>query len=436
MSANSGLLIKNGRIIDPASNRDEEADLLIEAGRIVGFERNISADGAEVVDAAGKVIVPGLIDLHVHLREPGLEYKEDVRTGSLAAARGGFTTVACMPNTKPVLDTPELIRYIYERSREVGLARVLPIGAVTKGQEGKELAEIGLMAEAGVVGISDDGYPVRTSRLMRLALEYAKMFDLPVIDHCEDPELAAGGVMNEGLVSTTLGLRGQPAEAEEVLIARDILLARMTGGHFHAAHVSTRGSVDLIRRAKADGIRVTAEVTPHHLVLTDEEVRRSAYSGHTKMNPPLRTQDDVEALIEGLQDGTVDFIATDHAPHHADEKEVEFDRAAFGIVGLETAFPILYTELVLKGRLTLTQLIHRFTAAPAAAFGLPYGKLERGAVADVTVLDLNESYELDPNEFVSRGKNTPFAGRRVQGLVTATILEGRFTWQSAATVRA
>jgi len=428
MTSSDKIVIKNGRIIDPASGRDEIGDLFICSGRIEEADRAEAFSDAQVIDAEGKLVVPGLIDLHVHLREPGFEYKEDIETGSRAAARGGFTTVACMPNTDPVIDNPATVRYIRERAQEVGLVRVLPIGSVSKGEKGKELAEIGLMAEAGIVGLSDDGYPVRTARLMRLALEYASMFSLPVIDHCEDPDLAAEGVMNEGRVATMLGLRGQPAEAEEIILARDIALARLTGGHLHAAHLSTRGSVDLVRQAKAEGLHVTAEVTPHHLVLTEEEIQRQAYSGNTKVNPPLRTREDVEALIEALADGTIDFVATDHAPHHMDEKDLEFDRAAFGIIGLETALAVLYTSLVETSRIDLMTLLGALTIRPARAFGLPYGTLQPGSSGDVTIIDPSARYTIDPDEFASRARNTPFAGWDVTGAIHATILEGRVTF--------
>lgn len=429
MSAENSLLIKNGRIIDPAANRDEKGDLLIRDGFIEAVDSELGSAGIPVLEADGKVVVPGLIDLHAHFREPGFEYKEDIETGSRAAARGGFTTVACMPNTDPVMDNPTVVRHVRERAKEVGLVRLLPIGAVTKGQQGEELAEMGLMAREGIVAVSDDGYPVSSALLMRRALQYAGQFELPVIDHCEDPSLAAGGSMNEGTVSTALGLKAQPPEAEELMVARDIAVAKLTGGHFHAAHVSTRGSVELLREAKQKGIRVTAEVTPHHLVLTDEEVRNTNYDANTKMNPPLRTEADVAALIEGLKDGTIDFIATDHAPHDADEKNLEFERAAFGIVGLETAFPILYTELVVKRQqLSLERLIELFTGGPAEAFGLALGTLEPGKPGDVALLDLDAEYTVDPGSFASKAQNTPFAGWIVNCAVAATVYGGKVTW--------
>jgi dihydroorotase len=369
------------------------------------------------------VVAPGLVDVHVHLREPGNEDEETVASGARAAVAGGFTAVCAMPNTDPVTDNQAAVGFILRQSVRAGLARVYPIGAVSVGQRGERLAEFGEMASAGAVAVSDDGKPVVSGHLMRTALEYARTFGIPVADHCEEPTLAVGGAMHEGLVSARLGLKGIPAAAEEIMVARDILLAELTGGHVHLCHMSTRGSVELIRRAKERGLRVTAEVTPHHLTLTDAACEH--YDTHAKMNPPLREAGDVEALRVGLRDGVIDCIASDHAPHAYDEKEAAFDEAPFGIIGLETAFGVAHTELVRSGMLPLPALIARMSTAPAALFHLPGGSLAPGAVADVCVLDVTTPWTVRPPDFHSKSRNTPFAGRELVGRAIVTIVAGR-----------
>jgi dihydroorotase len=417
------LLLKGGRVIDPSRELDQVVDLLIKDGKVESVGRNIgNPDGAEIRDVAGKVIVPGLIDLHVHLREPGNEDEETVASGARAAAAGGFTAICAMPNTDPVTDNQAAVGFIVRQSGRAGFARVHPIGAVSLGQQGERLAEFGEMVGAGAVAVSDDGKPVASSHLMRTALEYARTFGIPVADHCEDPTLAAGGVMHEGLVATRLGLKGIPAAAEEIMVARDVLLAELTGGHVHLCHMSTRGAVAIIREAKERGIKVTAEVTPHHLTLTD--VACEEYDTHAKMNPPLRETTDVEALRGALKDGVIDCIASDHAPHAYDEKEAAFDDAPFGIVGLETAFAIAHTELVGSGVFTLPELIRRMSTEPARVFHLSGGTLAPGSVADVTVLDLAAKWTVDPATFFSKSRNTPFAGRALTGRAVVTVVAG------------
>ncbi|HLB36371.1 MAG TPA: dihydroorotase [Gemmatimonadales bacterium] len=417
------VLIRGGRVIDPSQGHDGVADVLLADGRVAGLGPALSApDGAEVVDARGKVVAPGLIDLHVHLREPGREDVETVATGARAAAAGGFTAVCPMPNTDPVTDNQAAVGFIVKQAQAAGAARVYPIGAISLGQKGQQLSEFGELVGAGAVAVSDDGHPVTSSHLLRMALSYARTFDIPVADHCEDPTLKANGVMHEGLVSTRLGLRGIPAAAEEIMVARNLLLAELTGGHIHLCHMSTRGSVELIRRAKEKGVRVTAEVTPHHLTLTDEACE--GYDTNAKMNPPLRQAADVAALRAGLKDGTIDVIATDHAPHHYDAKEREFDDAPFGIVGLETALGLGLTELVRGGALTLPELIDRMSTAPARVFHLPGGSLQRGAPGDVVVVDPDASWRVDPAAFYSKSRNTPFGGRDLNGRVLRTFVGG------------
>ncbi len=426
------LLIRNGRVIDPASGTDLQQDLLVEDGLIArsGPRLEGTVAGAEVLDAGGKVVCPGLIDMHVHLREPGYEYKETVETGTRAAAAGGFAAVCCMANTEPANDTRAVTDYILAQARAAGAVRVYPIGAVTRGLGGKELAELAELAEAGCVAFSDDGRPVMNAELYRRAMEYTLPFGCPVISHAEDTNLSHGGCMNEGAVSTELGFRGIPAAAEDTMVARDLLLAELTGAHLHIAHLSTAGAVRLVREAKARGARVTAEVAPHHLVLTDEAVR--GYDPNTKMSPPLRTRRDVDALVEGLVDGTIDCVATDHAPHAQSEKEGEYDGAANGVVGLETAVPVLLDRLVRPGRLDLGTLIARMSIGPARLLSLPGGTLAPGAPADITILDLDRELTLDPATFRSKGRNTPFGGWRVRGAPVATIVGGRIVWRAAA----
>lgn len=429
------LLLRGGRVIDPAQGLDGPADVLLADGRVAAVGAGLAApEGARVVDCGGLVVAPGFIDLHVHLREPGQEHKEDIASGTRAAAAGGFTTVVCIPNTRPVLDTRAAIEFVRRRAAEVGVTNVLPMGAVTRGQHGKELADIGELAEAGAVAVTDDGNPVENGDLMRNALRYAAHFGLPVASHAEVPELTAGGVMHFGDESSRLGLRGIPSASEAAAVARDLLLAELTGGRLHVMHVSAAETVDLLRWGKARGIRVTAEVTPHHLVLTDAAVGRMAYDPCTKVNPPLRTERDRQALIAGLLDGTIDCLATDHAPHHADDKDVEYEYAAFGISGLETAVGLCLTHLVGAGILDLPGLVARFTAAPARVLGLAKGTLAVGADADVTVLDPGRAVVVDPARFYSKGKNTPFAGARLIGGPVMTIVGGRVVMEDGRVV--
>jgi dihydroorotase len=424
----SGILIRGGRVIDPARRLDELADVLLLEGRVEAIGRNMGMpSGAMVVDATGQVVAPGLIDLHVHLREPGQEDLETVATGALAAAAGGFSAVCAMPNTDPVCDNQGVVGFMKAQAQRAGKARVYPIGAISLGQKGQQLAEFGELVGAGAVAVSDDGKPVVSSHLMRTALEYARTFGIPVADHCEEPTLSAGGVMHEGIVSTRLGLKGIPAAAEEIMVARDLLLAELTGGHIHLCHMSTRGSVDLIRRAKDRGIRVTAEACPHHFSLTHEACE--GYDTNAKMSPPLREPEDRESIRQGLKDGTIDVIATDHAPHHYDAKEREFDDAPNGIIGLETALGLAITELVKTGLLSLAELVERMSSGPARIFGLPGGTLAPGAPADVTVFDPEAEWTVHPQEFYSRSRNTPFGGRRLTGQATATIVRGQVVYQ-------
>ena len=417
------ILIKSGRIIDPVNNLDKVSDLLIEGGKVARIDPDISiASGTEVIDATGQFVVPGLIDMHTHLREPGYEYKETIRTGTMAAAAGGFTTVCCMPNTRPVNDSQAITEFILHKAATEGFVNVLPIGAITKGSKGEEIAEMAELREAGCIALSDDGRPVMNGAVMRRALEYAKMLHLPVISHCEDTHLSEDGVMNEGLISTEMGLRGIPNVSEDVMVARDIALSELTGGQLHIAHVSTRGAVELIRRAKERGISVTAETCPHYLVLTDEAV--TGYNTNTKMNPPLRALSDVEAVREGLQDGTIDIIATDHAPHAQEEKEKEFDNAPFGITGLETALSIAL-QLVDEGVLTLRDVIMKMSARPAMILGIDKGSLHITSVADITIISPHTAWVVDPVHLKSKGKNTPFSGWKLKGKVSATIVGGK-----------
>ena len=417
------LLLRGGRVIDPANNLDAVQDVLIAERKIERIGRSLEAPaGAEIVDASGKIVCPGFIDIHVHLREPGYEYKETVATGTRAAAAGGFTAVCCMANTNPVNDNGAVTDYILAKAKVEGVVRVYPIGAVTRGLHGEELAELAELADSGCVAFSDDGRCVMNAGLYRRAMEYTLPFGTPLISHAEDTSLSRGASMNEGVVSTETGLPGQPAAAEDVMVARDILLAELTGAHVHIAHVSTAGAVRLIRDAKARGLQVTAEVTPHHLVLTEEAVR--TWDPNTKMAPPLRTKRDVEALLEALADGTIDCIATDHAPHALSEKEGEFDQAAFGIVGLETAVAVLLDRLVRPGLLPLSTLISRLSRDPARLLDLPGGSLAAGAPADVTILDPDAETVVDPHRFRSRSRNTPFAGWTLRGAPWMTLVGG------------
>ncbi|MGI6663018.1 MAG: dihydroorotase [Bacillota bacterium] len=419
------LLIKGGRVVDPASGLDGVADILVSEGKIARVDKDIASEGAEILDVSGMIVMPGLIDMHVHLREPGFEEKEDIESGSAAAAVGGFTAVACMPNTEPALDNDAVIAEVVKKAAEIGLCRVYPIGAVTKGRRGQELAELGEMKAAGAVAFSDDGSPVSTSEILRCALEYLKAFDCVLMDHPEDLSLSEGGQINRGLVSTIAGFKGIPREAEEIIVARDILVAGMTGGRLHLTHISTKGSVELIRRAKEKGLPVTCDCTPHHLLLTDKLVLESGYDTNTKMNPPLRTDEDLEALWQGLSDGTIDAIATDHAPHHVDDKWVEYDYAANGITGLETAVGLIVDKLVRSGSISWTRMAEAMSLNPARILGVPGGTLAEGAVADITVIDPELEWSVNPREFRSKGKNTPFEGWRLDGAPYATILGGK-----------
>jgi dihydroorotase len=427
------LLIQGGQIIDPSQGIDISGNLLITDGKISWLGEGIPPQADyDVLNAKGLVVCPGFIDLHCHLRQPGDEEKETIATGTRAAARGGFTTVCCMPNTTPPLDNQTAVEFIKSRSALEGVVRVLPIGCISKGRKGEELAEMGELASAGVIAFSDDGEPARNSYLMRQALDYSRAFELPIIDHCEDKALTEGGQMNEGVISTKLGLRGIPAAAEEITIARDLALAELTGGRLHIAHVSTAGSVDLIRRAKEKGIKVTAEVTPHHLTLTEERILR--YDTNVKVNPPLRTKEDIKALIQGLKDNTIDIIATDHAPHTEADKLCEFDLAPFGISGLETALGSLMS-LVHNGELSLVTLIAKLTYEPARIIGNKYGKLGTlviGAPADVTIFDPNLEWVVDTKDFASKGKNTPLTGETLKGKIMATIYGGKLVYKDGS----
>ena len=420
------LLIQGGHVIDPG-RINGVADVLIEDGKISAVGPKLSAPaGATVIQAAGQLVLPGFVDLHVHFREPGFEYKETIQSGTDAAVAGGYTTVCAMPNTNPVNDNQAVTEFMLERAKAAGTAHLYPIGAITKRSEGKELAEIGDLRRAGCVAISDDGKPVMNSLVMRRAMEYARAFDVPVVDHCEDLHLSEGGCMNEGVISTELGLPGIPSAAEDVMVARNVSLAELTGARLHLAHISTAGSVRMVREAKARGLKVTAEACPHHFTLTEETTR--GYNTHAKMNPPLRTSQDVQAIKEGLRDGTIDVIATDHAPHATQEKQQEFTEAPFGIVGLETALP-LTLALVEEGVLTLESAVDKLATAPAKAFSLNAGTLAVGAPADVAIVDPNLEWEVDPARFRSKSRNTPFAGWKVKGRVTTTLVSGRVVYE-------
>lgn len=420
------LLIQGGHVIDPG-RVNGVADVLIENGTIAAVGPKLAIpSGATVIPAEGRLVVPGFVDLHVHFREPGFEYKETIQSGTDAAVAGGFTSVCAMPNTNPVNDNQAVTEFMLERAKAAGTARLYPIGAITKRSEGKELAEIGDLRRAGCVAISDDGKPVMNSLVMRRAMEYARAFDVPVVDHCEDLHLSEGGCMNEGVISTELGLPGIPSAAEDVMVARNVSLAELTGARLHLAHISTAGSVRMVRDAKARGLKVTAEACPHHFTLTEEVTR--GYNTHAKMNPPLRTSLDVQAIKEGLRDGTIDVIATDHAPHATQEKQQEFTEAPFGIVGLETALP-LTLALVEEGVLTLETAVDKLSTAPAKAFSLNAGTLAVGAPADVAIVDANREWHVDPSRFRSKSRNTPFAGWKVKGRVTTTIVSGRVVYE-------
>jgi len=425
------ILIKNGRIIDPSQDIDKVGNLLIEDGKVSGFPEDTenleNNDEVNVIDAEGKVVAPGLVDIHVHLREPGFEYKETIRTGCESAAAGGFTSIVCMPNTNPVNDNASVTEYIMLKARTEGIVNVYPIGAITKGEKGETLAQVGEMYEAGCVGISDDGMPVMNSKVMRHALEYVKAFGIPVISHAEDKNLSGSGVMNEGHTSTLLGLSGIPGASEDIMVSRDIELAELTSSKLHICHVSTVGSVRLIREAKKRGVNVTAEATPHHFILTDQAVNQ--YDTNAKMNPPLRGTVDRDAVIEGLKDGTIDVIATDHAPHSEDEKKVEFDKAPFGIVGLETALS-LSLKLVEDGVLTLNEMISKLTHIPSQIVNIDKGTLKPGSDGDVVIFDPDKSIKVDKKKFRSKSSNTPFNGWELKGEVVSTIVGGNIVYSN------
>ena len=424
------ILLRGGRIIDPSTGRDEVGDVMLIDGKVADSGGKFGRpDDAMELDCSGALVCPGFIDVHCHLREPGREDVETIATGARAAAAGGFTAVCAMPNTDPVTDNQAAVGFIARQAQRANAARVYPIGAITVGQRGEALAEFGEMIGAGAVAVSDDGRPVASAHIMRTALEYARTFNVPVIDHCEEPTLAKGWAMHEGIVGSRMGLKGLPAEAEEIMVIRDILLARLTGGHVHLAHMSTKGSVELIRWGKERGINVTAEVCPHHLSLTEEAVER--YNTNAKMSPPLRTLADVEALQDAVVDGTIDLIATDHAPHHYDEKEREFIDAPNGIVGLETALGVVTTTLLASGMLDINTLVDRMSVSPARIFGLPGGTLQSGSVGDVTVFDAERKWTVDPSRFLSKGRNTPWGGAELTGMARYTIVGGRLIHDGA-----
>ena len=420
----STLRITGGRVIDPANGIDKVCDVWVEDGKVAGVGA-FKGKATEAIDAAGKVVCPGFVDMHVHLREPGQEWKEDIASGSRAAVAGGVTSMACMPNTQPRLDHAGVVRQVVERGREVGLCRVHPIAAVSKGLEGKELTEMRELVRAGAVAFSDDGRPIWHAGVMRKALEYASTFDFLVIQHAEELGLTEGGAVNEGWISTQLGVSGMPAAGEDAMVARDIMLAQLTGARYHVAHISTRGAVELVRQAKRQGLRVTAEAAPHHFALTEQEVLN--YNADAKMNPPLRTEADRQAVIAGLGDGTIDAIATDHAPHHEDDKRCGLSCAAFGIVGLETLLPVSL-DLVRAGVLTLPQLVAKLTHVPAALLNLQAGTLGAGRPADITIFDEKARWTLDRDKLFSKSRNTPWHGREMTGRVAHTLLDGRVVY--------
>jgi dihydroorotase len=421
------ILIKNGLVIDPSQKLNKVCDVLIVDGKISSVKPGIKDNKAKVINAKGKVVCPGFIDVHTHLREPGHEEEETIASGTRAAAHGGVTTIFCMPNTHPPLDNAPAVEFVLLKALKEGIVNVHPIGCITKNSEGKELAEIGILKKAGVVAVSDDGRPVMNSQVMRRALEYTKMFNLPVIAHCEDEYLSKNGSINEGHNSMILGLRGIPSQSEDIMVSRDIMLAELTGGHLHVAHVSTGASVELIRQAKARGVKVTAETCPHYFSLNDDAVK--TYDTNTKMKPPLRTKADVAAIKQGLKDGTIDAIATDHAPHTIEEKNKEYDLAPFGIIGLETMLGLVITELVNKKALTLEQAVEKMSSNPAKIFNLAdKGTLKPGVKADITIFDAKKSYKVNAEDFQSKSKNSPFTGWVLNGFVENTIVGGEVVW--------
>ena len=415
-------LIKGGHVIDAKSKINECLDILIENGKIVEIGKDLDFVNGDIIYAEGKYVLPGLVDAHCHLRDPGQEYKEDIETGTRSAAKGGFTSIACMPNTSPVIDNQAIVKYIINKAKQDGVVNVYPIGAISKGLKGEELSEMGELKFAGAVAISDDGRPLKSSSLMKKALQYSSMLDITVISHCDTLDLVDEGTMTEGYMSTILGLKGIPSASEEIMVSRDLILAEYTKIPVHIAHVSTELSVDLIRHAKSRGVKVTCETCPHYFTLTEEAC--DGFNTLAKVNPPLRTQKDVEAIIEGLKDGTIDIIATDHAPHHKDEKNVEFALAANGMVGFETALPLSITYLVKPGHLTMEQLVEKMCVNPSKILGLNKGSIEVGSSADLTIIDMDEEFIVDINKFSSKSKNSPFNGFKLQGTVYYTIVEG------------
>lgn len=417
------ILITNGKLIDPAQDISSSKDILVEGKKIKGvFAKGKGPEADKVIDAAGCIVIPGLVDMHAHLREPGFEYKENIKTGTLAAVRGGFTSVCCMPNTDPVNDSVSVTEFILNKASREGSCTVYPIAAITKGQDGETLTELEALIKSGCIAFSDDGRPVMNSLIMRRALEYSKIFDVPIISHCEDLTLSEGGVMNEGVVSTRLGLQGIPKAAEEVMVARDISLCELTGGRLHLAHISTEGSVNMVRAAKSRGINVTAETCPHYFTLTEDSLK--GFDTNFKVNPPIRTSSDLEAIKAGIRDGTIDAIATDHAPHNFDEKNCEFDRAAFGISGLETALS-LGLKLVNEKLIDLKQLVTIMSITPSKIMGINKGSLSEGSDADITIIDMNKTYTVDADKFLSKGKNTAYNGMTLKGDVVRTIAMGK-----------
>jgi dihydroorotase len=426
-----GIWIKGAKVLNRHTNELEHKSVWIEQGKIgkivdAGDEPDMT--GHEVIDARGHLLSAGFIDMHVHLRDPGLEYKETIATGTRAAARGGFTTVACMPNTKPVIDQPETVRYVYDKAAREGAVRVLTYACITRGEQGQELTDFAALKEAGAIGYTDDGVGVQSAQMMKDAMRLAASLGQPIVAHCEDDTLVVGAAVTEGEFARRHGLKGIPNESEAIHVGRDILLAEATGVHYHVCHISTEQSIRLVRLGKEIGVRVTTEVCPHHLLLCDEDIP-DTLDANWKMNPPLRSKRDVEACIRGLEDGTIDIIVTDHAPHSAEEKARGLEKAPFGITGLETAFPLLYTKFVASGRWTLGFLLEKMTVKPAEVFGLPYGRLEEGAIADLTLIDLDTEREVRAEDFLSKGKNTPFIGWKLKGWPLLTIVDGKVVWQ-------
>ena len=426
------LLLKSGRVVNPATNFNDMVDILIEDEKIVKIGADLQSDDAEIFDATGLIIAPGLIDMHVHLREPGQEAKEDIGSGTRAAAAGGITTVACMPNTSPVIDNSVLVQGIAQRAQQDGVVKVKVVGALSKGQEGKELAEIGDMLEAGAVAITDDGHYVDSAKLLMNGLDYIARYDLPIISHAEDNTLTEDGVMHEGAVSAMLGMKGRPAVAEDIAVSRDILLAEYTNARIHIAHISSKGAVELVRQAKKRGVKVTAEVTPHHLTLTDEEIKN--FNVAAKVCPPLRSQDHVQAMIEGLKDGTIDAIVTDHSPHAFEEKDREFKFAPNGLTGMETSLGVILTNLYHTGIMTIDEIIEKMSVAPAKILKLDAGNIEIGKIADLTVIDPEKTWKVDSNKFYSRGKFTPYDGVELKGKAVATIVNGKIVMENGIIV--